>query len=526
MSNLTTIPLQGDYETTLSQEWDWLIGTIFVANAPDFTFPGSDTTYIIVDAGTTNAQLAEINAVDTALNTITVSSISSLELWESISSITKVHATQAKVLISDNFQFWKDIKTAINSKLDSDWWNPTTTFDLKVSWSSWRIRKDWLDMKFTDDNNSEISLSTIAAAAWVDQKVWVTLSDTTPATLNAKVVAWDWIATSVLNPAGDEDLQFVVDILSGGWLEFESGKLRSRTKFGWDWTDWAISWALTVTWANDAYIVKNFTTFAPWANIVTITPTNSILHIKVQWDCDLSDTTFNFDAKWATGGAWGAWETVASWDAVTGTVWSLSSQSSLNKWTAAWGGIWNNGWTVWASIGWSSAVILITAAFMQWSRWTQIAPWAGWGGWGGWAFATNWGWLGWTWWTGGWAVILEVWWDLTFSSTTGNFNWAIGTAWASEASDWGWGWGWGWAGWMFLSFFNGTLTWSLTPTVAGWAGWAGGTWSFENGWGGWAGWYSLAASWTDWAWTGSSTWWAGWAWAAGLFLIEKNEVFN
>lgn len=210
--NLTTTPLQDNYETVLTQEWDWLTGTIFVANAPDFTFPWSDTTYIIVDAGTTNAQLAEINAVDTALNTITINNISGLELWEGISSTTKVHSTNARVLISDNFQFWKDIKTAVNTKLDNDGWNTTTTWDLLVSGSSFRIRLDAWDMKFTDDNNAEISLSTIAAASWADTKVAISIWDTTPSQLENKLTAWDWVTLTKINPLGNESFDLDVDL--------------------------------------------------------------------------------------------------------------------------------------------------------------------------------------------------------------------------------------------------------------------------------------------------------------------------
>lgn len=62
-------------------------------------------------------QIAEITSYDSVLKTLTVSSIS-FEKGLGISSTAQTHTTGSKVIISDNYQFWADIKTAINSKLD------------------------------------------------------------------------------------------------------------------------------------------------------------------------------------------------------------------------------------------------------------------------------------------------------------------------------------------------------------------------------------------------------------------------
>lgn len=120
MSNLTKYPLQDSYETQLSQSWDGATGTVYLNNAPDFTFPSGVTTYITVNPGKTNAQIAVINAVDTSANTVTVSSISSLELGAGISSSQQSHGVGSKVIISDNYQFWRDIADAIESKVSTD----------------------------------------------------------------------------------------------------------------------------------------------------------------------------------------------------------------------------------------------------------------------------------------------------------------------------------------------------------------------------------------------------------------------
>lgn len=119
MSDLTRYPLEDSFETELSQEWDGATWTVYLNEAPSFTFPVGVTTVITVNPWKSNAQVAVINAVDTANKTVTVSSISSLELGASISSSQATHGVGSKVIISDNYQFWKDIADAINSKADS-----------------------------------------------------------------------------------------------------------------------------------------------------------------------------------------------------------------------------------------------------------------------------------------------------------------------------------------------------------------------------------------------------------------------
>lgn len=64
-------------------------------------------------------QIAEVTDYDSTAKTLTVSSIS-FEKGLGISSTAQDHSTGSKVIISDNYQFWEDIQTAINSKLDKN----------------------------------------------------------------------------------------------------------------------------------------------------------------------------------------------------------------------------------------------------------------------------------------------------------------------------------------------------------------------------------------------------------------------
>lgn len=224
MSNLTKLPLEDWFETTLSQSWDWQLGAINVNATPNFTFPAGVTTYIVVSPWKTNMQVAEINAYNGWLKTITASNIT-LEKGAWVNSTAQIHTVGSKVIISDNYQFWADIQTAINSKLDNDWGNSTTTWDLQVGGSNFRIRKDGSDMKFTDDNNAEVSLSTLSAAAWVDKKVTISAWDTTTGVLEDKLTAWDWISLTKVNPWGNESLDIDIDLITTNGLKITTGQL-------------------------------------------------------------------------------------------------------------------------------------------------------------------------------------------------------------------------------------------------------------------------------------------------------------
>jgi hypothetical protein len=48
---------------------------VYVNTTPDFTFPAGTTTYIVVNPGKRNMQVAKINAYDSSAKTLTVSSI-------------------------------------------------------------------------------------------------------------------------------------------------------------------------------------------------------------------------------------------------------------------------------------------------------------------------------------------------------------------------------------------------------------------------------------------------------------------
>lgn len=64
-------------------------------------------------------QIARVTNYDSTAKTLTVDSISFNKAL-GVSSTAQTHPTGSKVIISDNYQFWADIQTAINSKVDGN----------------------------------------------------------------------------------------------------------------------------------------------------------------------------------------------------------------------------------------------------------------------------------------------------------------------------------------------------------------------------------------------------------------------
>ena len=119
MSQLTNIPLQDNYKSTLSQAWDGNVWTIYVNTVPSFTFPSWVKTYICVDPWKANMQVARISAYDATLKTITVDNIT-LDKGNGVAYTAQTHTVGSVIEISDNYQFREDILTAMNTKVNTN----------------------------------------------------------------------------------------------------------------------------------------------------------------------------------------------------------------------------------------------------------------------------------------------------------------------------------------------------------------------------------------------------------------------
>ena len=312
--------------------------------------------------------------------------------------------------------------------------------------------------------------------------------------------SWDENKIPLLNSAGKLESWFI-DASAFNEALFGNG------------SDWAQPDSnLTITWSNNTFITKNFSswTAGSTSRTCTVTPTNCVVRIKISGNADFTNRTFNF--AWV-GWPWGAQQTGGTGN--TWAIWNTSNYLINNPWL--WwtlGAVSAAGWAAWAKLSSSlNTNLFYIDAFCGaggWSGWSNAQSWTN--GWAGWAGGNWWGWL-----------IITVWGTVVFSSTTATVAWANGTAWTNGTWGASGGWGGWWGGWWtFVMLYRWTLTWSLTPTVTGWtwaAGWTG--WGSTAGawWGG-AG--SLFNAWTAGASTSSSsTWWTGGNWWNGTYLIQK-----
>ncbi len=288
MTDITTYPLEDWFETTLSQVWNWAVWTIYVNATPSFTFPAGVTTYIIVDPWKTTMQLAKISAYDSALKTITVSSIS-VNKWASVAYTQQSHQIGALVRISHNYQFWKDMIDGINSKMNTnsddlevwkfadaaarDAYRPTP-----VNWYSAYLIDVWYWTDYQSGNR-------VQRASWgsfsnaTESISWGTEIWTTAEVTAWTAIWWTWASLSV-TPA-----KLAAQIQSWSYIS-----LASATD---SWTDTYVTTATpTLTaYTTGALFVVTFaetnTTTTPTLNIdwlwaVTITDKDSVA--LVAWD--------------------------------------------------------------------------------------------------------------------------------------------------------------------------------------------------------------------------------------------------
>jgi len=241
MANLNKYPLQDGFETSLAQSWNWAVGTIFVNSTPSFTFPSGVTTYVVVNPWKTTQQVAEINAYNAVTNTLTASNVT-IEKAAGVNYSATTHAVGSKVIISDNYQFWKDIATAINSKVNKDEASIiANTVQLQFGSTAAAIytANSGTDLTFKDWSNPAVTLSTLASGGWADTKVSISLTDTTPAVLNSKLTAGDGLSKTIINPSGNEILDLDIDVTdttifvqtsSGAWDDGKVPRLNASGK--------------------------------------------------------------------------------------------------------------------------------------------------------------------------------------------------------------------------------------------------------------------------------------------------------
>jgi len=217
MTNTTIVPLESAYKTVLTASVDAVTTTLVVDIAPSVTVPAGKKMPAVIDPKNNFREVVFITAI--VGSTLTVERGGSD--YAGGPSTANAHSAGATIVITNPFNIFQDFSGAIDSKLDSDGGNPTTTWDLDVTASDFRFRLDAGDMKFTDDNQAEVTLSTLAAAAGVDDKAKVSVGDTTSSYLATKLVTGAGASLTILNPGGNETLEVALDTAGAGVSDHE-----------------------------------------------------------------------------------------------------------------------------------------------------------------------------------------------------------------------------------------------------------------------------------------------------------------
>jgi len=276
MSQLTNIPLQDNYKSTLSQAWDGNVWTIYVNTVPSFTFPSWVKTYICVDPWKTNMQVARISAYDATLKTITVDNIT-LDKGNGVAYTAQTHTVWSVIEISDNYQFREDILTAINSKVNT---NSTDTDTWKFANATAR------DAYFTSPVNWNSAYLT-SLWAWTDYIGG----------------AWSTRATgSVVNAS---------TTVAGKVEKATSGEVTAGTATGWTWAElfvWPAELKTVTDWLTTAINAKPSvaTNSEAWTGTDTTKAVNPYQLANFYWPAPIAGTTFTLasTSTWEVNRYW------------------------------------------------------------------------------------------------------------------------------------------------------------------------------------------------------------------------------
>lgn len=189
MSNITAYPLQDWFETTLAQSWNGAVGTVYLNTAPSFTFPSGVKTYIVVNPWKTNMQVGEIDSLHVWNKTVNVSSIS-VGSWAGTTYTQESHSVWSTVIISDNYQFWKNIIDAVNTKIDwvvqGIYFYADATARDAALWAT--PSTNWLIVWLTSEGKITYSLG----GAWVDVGTGATFVNASATAAGKVEIATTW----------------------------------------------------------------------------------------------------------------------------------------------------------------------------------------------------------------------------------------------------------------------------------------------------------------------------------------------
>ena len=202
MTNLKWIPAQDDFETTLSATYNGGVWSMWVFHVPDSTLPMWEYTYAVIEPWTQNMQVVKISGWTNNPKTLIVSDVA-VEKAEWVNYIAKSHPANSIVRISNSYQFWKDIKTAINSKAD-----PSIIWDYSFSWNEISVAGDVAQLT---PNGADVTISTNWNMKFQDRNAWpITLSQM----INPPI---SWSAIEVMS---ETDFQQITPVINTAYFRY------------------------------------------------------------------------------------------------------------------------------------------------------------------------------------------------------------------------------------------------------------------------------------------------------------------
>lgn len=537
MSDLSIIPVQDWFSTQLAQDWNGATGTVYVLDTPSYT-PTNTPTYIVVNPWKTNMQIATINAYDSTAKTLTVSDVTLLKgIGINSTAPASSHATGNTVIISDNYQFWANIQTAVNSKLDITGGNglvyaTTAARDsalgadgvptLPYQWIFVTATGLFYNYNLSSGMWESIDTGTTPWNA-TTSSAWLVRTDVAPAGIPVALITdnpkYDALAGTSGTPSGTNKYVTNDDTTGTGAVIRESvlsGADAQVFGSGFD-GDVTISSNTSLTrdmYYNNLTIQTGFTLSPKWFRIFVAGTLNCEWTGKIAsnwgngWTGAVGNTVLPAGGTagavdYSTGSlpipkAWVVWGNGTNGDISNWTAW-LSVTLNLSEVAAVAGGVpWRGSFsatvgTAWAAWAGSTAPkekpYVFSAAYKLYdliaSTITRhdITPSGGSGGGGGWNGSGNYGGGGWGSGSTGWLVFISA-------KTITNINAeALGgngwTGWAGILNSGGGG---GWAGWnggiviilyRTKTTVTSTVTWGTAWT--GWAIWTGTSAAGSNG---------------------------------------------
>ena len=326
MANLTNIPAIDWFETTLASSWNGAVWTVSVLDVPSGTIESGETSYIVVNPWKSNMQVAKIDGWDSWTKTFNVTDIS-VEKWNGVDYTAQSHAANSVVRFSNNYAFWKDIRTAVNSKAwtdTSNTWTWTQTFDKVITTGYTK------DAIYADDTARDTAIPSPSnwmrvyntavwlfqkyqAGAWIDDTSWASTpnASTTVAGKVEKATQPETNAWTSIGGTGAElfvwpaELKTVTDwLVTPDASETVKGKVELATNAE------TVTWTDTTRAVTPAWVAAAISNINWWYDVILdIAPLWSSTSWTVYWWTMTTTATITVNsmlwrftfAAWAAG---------------------------------------------------------------------------------------------------------------------------------------------------------------------------------------------------------------------------------